>query len=44
MRSVIALITLLAASASAVPTLYIRDDTTVNPNAVTGTKCTDPSV
>lgn len=44
MRSVIALIVLLAANTTALPSLYIRADETVNPAAVTGTTCTDPSV
>lgn len=44
MRSVIAFVALLAATTTALPSLYIREDTTVNPAAVTGTTCTDPSV
>ena len=44
MRSVISLIALLAATTTALPSLYIRGDETVNPAAITGTTCTDPSV
>jgi len=46
MRPVIALITLLAASTSALPSNYKRSPATetVNPNAVTGTICTAKGV
>lgn len=44
MRSIIALVTLLAATATALPKLKPRANETVNPAAITGTKCTDPSV
>lgn len=38
------LIALLAATATALPTLDARANTSVNPDSVTGTTCTDAGV
>jgi len=44
MRSTFFFMALLAATATALPTLEVRGNAAVNPNAVTGTKCTNKAV